>query len=283
MRNVFSARLRTFHAGPTGVFAGLKAACESVAIPLSVVVAAEVFLPTLGYRGIFVMLAVNIVLALMLLAWLVKVPPSRLASSKEATDASLAPAMSTRMSHRTTTQRPAEATMRRCLAEEFIDSRSIRWRSQVAGSRCSFGTRKADKSLHEDCRPLQRPSNFSPVSTSIMGNAQRGGRGSPGHSARRARRRTPRLDSAPGFRNSGYSGLSETKWRCATLGSLSTVPRLLAAESAHSESGQLMGRSSATACRGGYIRARAARPCPITVASLLRPAPAPAHRSFRRC
>jgi Na+/melibiose symporter-like transporter len=83
-------------ADKTGVFAGLKAACESVAIPLSVVVAAEVFLPTLGYRGIFVMLAVNILLALVLLAWLVKVPPSRLASSKEATDGSLAPAMSTR-------------------------------------------------------------------------------------------------------------------------------------------------------------------------------------------
>ncbi|HYW86141.1 MAG TPA: MFS transporter, partial [Chloroflexota bacterium] len=41
----------------TGVFAGLKAAAESVAIPLSVVVAAEIFLPTFGYRGIFAMLA----------------------------------------------------------------------------------------------------------------------------------------------------------------------------------------------------------------------------------
>jgi MFS family permease len=51
----------------TGVFAGLKAAAESVAIPLSVVIASQVFLPTLGYRGIFAMLAVMIVLALILL------------------------------------------------------------------------------------------------------------------------------------------------------------------------------------------------------------------------
>jgi MFS family permease len=60
----------------TGVFAGLKAASESIAIPLSVVVAAELFLPRLGYRGIFVMLAVTIVLALLLLVRLVKVPGS---------------------------------------------------------------------------------------------------------------------------------------------------------------------------------------------------------------
>jgi maltose/moltooligosaccharide transporter len=51
----------------TGVFAGLKAAAESVAIPLSVLVAAEVFLPSLGYRGIFAMLAITIVVALALL------------------------------------------------------------------------------------------------------------------------------------------------------------------------------------------------------------------------
>jgi MFS family permease len=51
----------------TGVFAGLKAAAESIAIPLSVVVAAEVFLPSLGYRGIFAMLALTILLALSLL------------------------------------------------------------------------------------------------------------------------------------------------------------------------------------------------------------------------
>ena len=58
----------------TGVFAGLKAASESVAIPLSVVIASQVFLPHLGYRGIFAMLAVNIVLALVLLLRLVRVP-----------------------------------------------------------------------------------------------------------------------------------------------------------------------------------------------------------------
>jgi len=58
----------------TGVFAGLKAAAESIAIPLSVVVAAEVFLPRLGYRGIFAMLALNIILALVLLVRFVRVP-----------------------------------------------------------------------------------------------------------------------------------------------------------------------------------------------------------------
>jgi Na+/melibiose symporter-like transporter len=58
----------------TGVFAGLKAAAESVAIPLSVVVAAEVFLPHFGYRGIFAMLALTITLALILLLRYVRVP-----------------------------------------------------------------------------------------------------------------------------------------------------------------------------------------------------------------
>ena len=58
----------------TGVFAGLKAAAESIAIPLSVVVAAEVFLPRFGYRGIFAMLALNIILALVLLVRFVRVP-----------------------------------------------------------------------------------------------------------------------------------------------------------------------------------------------------------------
>jgi Na+/melibiose symporter-like transporter len=58
----------------TGVFAGLKAAAESVAIPLSVVVAAEVFLPRFGYRGIFAMLALTIILALILLLRYVHVP-----------------------------------------------------------------------------------------------------------------------------------------------------------------------------------------------------------------
>lgn len=59
----------------TGVFAGLKAAAESIAIPLSVIVAASVFLPTFGYRGIFGMLTVTITLALVLLLRFVKVPP----------------------------------------------------------------------------------------------------------------------------------------------------------------------------------------------------------------
>jgi maltose/moltooligosaccharide transporter len=58
----------------TGVFAGLKAAAESIAIPLSVVVAAEVFLPRLGYRGIFAMLAVTIIVALTLLLRFVDAP-----------------------------------------------------------------------------------------------------------------------------------------------------------------------------------------------------------------
>ena len=58
----------------TGVFAGLKAAAESIAIPLSVVVAAELFLPRFGYRGIFAMLAINIVIALILLLAFVDPP-----------------------------------------------------------------------------------------------------------------------------------------------------------------------------------------------------------------
>jgi hypothetical protein len=58
----------------TGVFAGLKAAAESIAIPLSVVVAAQVFLPLYSYRGIFAMLALNIILALVLLVRFVHVP-----------------------------------------------------------------------------------------------------------------------------------------------------------------------------------------------------------------
>ena len=58
----------------TGVFAGLKAAADSIAIPLSIVVAAELFLPRFGYRGIFAMLAINIAVALILLLVLVRVP-----------------------------------------------------------------------------------------------------------------------------------------------------------------------------------------------------------------
>jgi maltose/moltooligosaccharide transporter len=58
----------------TGVFAGLKAAADSIAIPLSIVVAAELFLPRFGYRGIFAMLAINIAVALILLLLIVRVP-----------------------------------------------------------------------------------------------------------------------------------------------------------------------------------------------------------------
>ncbi|MDP9252747.1 MAG: hypothetical protein M3O80_07050, partial [Chloroflexota bacterium] len=57
---------------------------ESVAIPLSVVVAAELFLNpnalNLGYRGIFFMLAINMVIALILLVAFVH-PPKRDATS----------------------------------------------------------------------------------------------------------------------------------------------------------------------------------------------------------
>lgn len=64
----------------SGIFAGLKAAAESIAIPLSVFVAAELFLNPqaldLGYRGIFFMLAINMVVALVLLLAFVKVPPT---------------------------------------------------------------------------------------------------------------------------------------------------------------------------------------------------------------
>jgi maltose/moltooligosaccharide transporter len=58
----------------TGVYAGLKAAAESVAIPLSVLVAAELFLPRFGYHGIFAMLAINIVVALVILVRFVHMP-----------------------------------------------------------------------------------------------------------------------------------------------------------------------------------------------------------------
>ena len=58
----------------TGVFAGLKAAAESVAIPASVVVAAEVFLPRFSYRGIFVLLAGAILIALFVLVRFVRPP-----------------------------------------------------------------------------------------------------------------------------------------------------------------------------------------------------------------
>ena len=59
----------------TGVFAGLKAAAESIAIPLSVVVAAQVFLPRFSYRGVFVLLSVAILIALFVLVRHVHPPP----------------------------------------------------------------------------------------------------------------------------------------------------------------------------------------------------------------
>jgi maltose/moltooligosaccharide transporter len=58
----------------TGVFAGLKAAAESIAIPASVVVAAELFLPRFSYRGVFVLLAGAILLALFILIRSVRAP-----------------------------------------------------------------------------------------------------------------------------------------------------------------------------------------------------------------
>ncbi len=64
------------------MFAGLNAAAESIAIPISVAVAAEVFLPRLGYRGIFSMLALSIVLALVLLLRFVRVPQPDLVSER---------------------------------------------------------------------------------------------------------------------------------------------------------------------------------------------------------
>ena len=61
----------------TGTFAGLKAAAESIAIPVSVFIAAEVFLPRFSYRGVFALLAVAIVFALFILLRCVPVPVSR--------------------------------------------------------------------------------------------------------------------------------------------------------------------------------------------------------------
>jgi Na+/melibiose symporter-like transporter len=58
----------------TGVFAGLKAAAESVAIPASVVIAAELFLPRFSYRGVFVLLAGAILIALVILIRFVRPP-----------------------------------------------------------------------------------------------------------------------------------------------------------------------------------------------------------------
>jgi len=52
----------------------LKAAAESIAIPASVVVAAELFLPRFSYRGVFVLLAGAILVALAILGWSVRAP-----------------------------------------------------------------------------------------------------------------------------------------------------------------------------------------------------------------
>jgi MFS-type transporter involved in bile tolerance (Atg22 family) len=57
-----------------GVFAGLKAAAESIAIPASVLVAAELFLPRFSYRGVFVLLAGAILVALAILGRFVQSP-----------------------------------------------------------------------------------------------------------------------------------------------------------------------------------------------------------------
>ena len=54
-------------ADKTGVFAGLKAAAESVAIPASVFIAAVIFIPLFSYRGVFALLAATILLALAVL------------------------------------------------------------------------------------------------------------------------------------------------------------------------------------------------------------------------
>ena len=74
-RGVLAAADCSHSSRKDGVLLGLKAATESVAIPLSVLVAAEVLLPQLGYRGIFAMLAVSICLALLLLVRFVHVEP----------------------------------------------------------------------------------------------------------------------------------------------------------------------------------------------------------------
>ncbi len=57
-----------------GVFAGLKAAAESIALPASIVVASELFLPRFSYRGVFVLLAGGILLALVILILFVRAP-----------------------------------------------------------------------------------------------------------------------------------------------------------------------------------------------------------------
>ena len=60
----------------TGVFAGLKTAAESIAVPASVAIAAEVLIPHFSYRGVFVLLAATILIALLILVRSVR-PPGR--------------------------------------------------------------------------------------------------------------------------------------------------------------------------------------------------------------
>jgi len=60
----------------TGVFAGLKTAAESIAVPASVAIAAELLIPRFSYRGVFVLLAATILIALFILVRSVR-PPHR--------------------------------------------------------------------------------------------------------------------------------------------------------------------------------------------------------------
>ncbi len=61
-------------AARTGVFAGLKTAAESIAVPASVAIAAELLIPRFSYRGIFVLLASTILVALFILVRYVRPP-----------------------------------------------------------------------------------------------------------------------------------------------------------------------------------------------------------------
>ena len=60
----------------TGVFAGLKTAAESIAVPASVAIAAQLLIPRFSYRGVFVLLAATILIALFILVRAVR-PPGR--------------------------------------------------------------------------------------------------------------------------------------------------------------------------------------------------------------
>ena len=120
----------------TGTFAGLKAAAESVAIPVSVFIAAEVFLPRFSYRGVFALLAVAIVFALFILLRFVPV-----AMSRRATDVAGIP---TRLSQSTTgnVSRPREARPRMPLSLRR-DSRRERLCAGTAAAQPPRDTRRA--------------------------------------------------------------------------------------------------------------------------------------------